>query len=231
MSEIPPIDVAPGVHVRTVVGATGSFSLGEFEGGSATPLHHHTREQADVGIAGVFDLQVGTHVETIGPGAGLIVPANVDHSIQNRRGGVVTAIEFHTVRRPDLVPPRPTVTFPASPEPVAIPNSHMLVKNPVGAIRGETCTLSMRRLQSRIAPTTIEAGDAELFIYVTSGAVDLGESGTAQHVASGTLVVVPAHGRVRATATGTSGATLVEFVPARIDASAGALPPHTQHDR
>lgn len=33
MREVPAVDVAPGVHVRTVVGTTGSFSVGEFEAG------------------------------------------------------------------------------------------------------------------------------------------------------------------------------------------------------
>ena len=114
MSAVSPIELAPGVQVRTVVGATGSFSIGEFDTGSAAVLHHHTREQADVGITGGFDMTLGTHVEELGPGAGVIVPSNVAHSIANKRGGVMTVIEFHTVRRPDLVPPRPALTFPAS---------------------------------------------------------------------------------------------------------------------
>ncbi len=109
--------------MRTVVGTTGSFSIGEFDSGSAAVLHHHTREQADVGITGVFDVTLGTHVEPLGPGAAVIVPPNVAHSIANKGGGVMTVIEFHTVRRPDLVPPRPALTFPASPEPVAVPDT------------------------------------------------------------------------------------------------------------
>jgi hypothetical protein len=55
MAAVPPIDVAPGVHVRTVVGPPRSFSVGDFESGSAAPLDHHTHEQTDVGI-GVLDM-------------------------------------------------------------------------------------------------------------------------------------------------------------------------------
>jgi mannose-6-phosphate isomerase-like protein (cupin superfamily) len=130
MTQVSPVDVAPGVHVRTVVGTTGSFSIGDFDAGSAAVLHHHTREQADVGIAGVFDMTIGTHEEALGPGAGVIVPADVAHSIANKRGGVMTVIEFHTVRRPDLVPPRPPMTFPSSAEPVPVPAGRRLIVLP-----------------------------------------------------------------------------------------------------
>jgi quercetin dioxygenase-like cupin family protein len=73
-------------------------------------VHHHTREQADFGISGTFDVTLGSHVESVGAGAGFIIPADVMHSIANRQGGVAIIIEFHTVRRPDLVPPRPAMT-------------------------------------------------------------------------------------------------------------------------
>ena len=105
MREVPPIDVAPGLHVRTVVGSTGSFSLADFDAGGVAPVHHHTREQADVGISGVFDVTLGNHIEPVGPGAGVIIPPNVTHSIANVRGGVMTIIEFHTGPAPG---PRPS---------------------------------------------------------------------------------------------------------------------------
>src|SRR5436190_3560650 len=66
MSELAPVDLAPGVHVRTAVGATGSVSVGDFDSGSAAVLHHHTREQADIGLTGTFDMTIGAHVEKLG---------------------------------------------------------------------------------------------------------------------------------------------------------------------
>ena len=156
MSELSPIDLAPGVHVRTVVGATGSVSIGEFEPGSAAVLHHHTREQADVGLTGTFDMTIGTHVEKLGLDMGVIVPSNVAHSIANKGTGVMTVVEFHTVPRPDLVPPRPAMTFPSSPEPVSIPDQSPLVvrfdppaTEMAQSIVGKTCTMTWRRLASR----------------------------------------------------------------------------------
>src|SRR5262245_39875788 len=65
MSEVPAVDLAPGVHVRTVVGTTGSVSVGDFDSSGTAPLHHHTREQADIGITGTLDMTVGTHVEAL----------------------------------------------------------------------------------------------------------------------------------------------------------------------
>src|SRR6476660_4429989 len=160
MSELSPIDLAPGVHVRTVVGATGSVSIGEFEPGSAAVLHHHTREQADVGLTGAFDMTIGTHVEKLGPDMGVIVPSNVAHSIANKGTGVMTVVEFHTVPRPDLVPPRPAMTFPSSAVPASVPEGRALVKQidgpggPTNAspMIGETCIMRWRRL-ARGAPT------------------------------------------------------------------------------
>jgi quercetin dioxygenase-like cupin family protein len=228
MREVPSIDVAPGVHVRTVVGSTGSFSLGDFDAGGVAPLHHHTREQADVGISGVFDVTLGNHVEAVGPGAGVIIPPNVTHSIANVRGGVMTIIEGHTVPRPDLVPPRPTMTFPASPEPAALPGDRKIVvqldksdREQSGAattIVGETSTLAWRRLETGAAPTNIPAARmrGELFVYIVRGDAGLFVSGKEQRVGAGTLVVIPAAEQgVRMRAIGTTDVAIVEFSPER----------------
>src|SRR5262245_65519138 len=83
MRDVPHIDLAAGVRVRTVVGSTGSFSVADFDPGAAAVLHHHTREQADVGIDGVFDMVIAGRVEPLGPGAGVIVPPDVAHSTRN----------------------------------------------------------------------------------------------------------------------------------------------------
>ena len=128
MRRVPAIELAPRVHVRTVVGTTGSFSLADFDSGGAAVLHHHTREQADVGITGVLDMTIGTRVEPLGPGRGVIVPPNVEHSIANARGGTMTVIEFHTVPRPDVVPPRPAMTFPSSPVAASVPEGRELFR-------------------------------------------------------------------------------------------------------
>lgn len=201
MEQVSPVDVAPGVHVRTVVGTTGSVSVGDFDPGSAAVLHHHTREQADVGLAGVFDMTIGTHEEKLGPGQGVIVPADVAHSIANNGAAVMTVIEFHTVRRPDLVPPRPAMTFPAKPEPVPVPSARRFVVSFDGrsgatgqAIRGETCTLVLRvGTSGSIFP--LDAARGELFAYVIAGDAELIWPGGDVKVTPGMLIVVPVGGR------------------------------------
>src|SRR4029079_3764661 len=87
LPSIPSIELVPGVHVHTVVGATGSVSFGEFDSAGVAPLHHHTREQEDVGCAGQLDMTIGANVESLGPGSGVIVPPNVRHSIANLHKG------------------------------------------------------------------------------------------------------------------------------------------------
>jgi mannose-6-phosphate isomerase-like protein (cupin superfamily) len=226
MSELSPIDLAPGVHVRTVVGATGSVSIGEFEPGSAAVLHHHTREQADVGIAGTFDMTIGTHVEKLGLDMGVIVPSNVAHSIANKGTGVMTVVEFHTVPRPDLVPPRPAMTFPSSPEAVPIPDQAPLVVRfdpPATAmaqsIVGKTCTMTFRRLSRDAKPADVQAAGTELLIYVLRGTlqleyIGLQVMGSPQRVTAGTVIIIPAHQRLRLQSADTEVA-LVEFSPER----------------
>jgi len=225
MSKIPSTEPAPGVHLHTVIGATGSMSLCEFGPGAASSRHHHTREQVDVGVTGTVDMTLGAHVEKIGPGSGVIVPPDVEHLIANPGNALMTLIEFHPVRRPDLVPPLPAITFAQSPNPVSVPDGRTLVAKldqPSGGsvdaprtIRGETCALTWRPLPRRVTPPEIQATAVEVFIYVVRGDADLGHVPLPQRVSPGTLVLVPARQRVTLQAVGPADAAIVEFRPAR----------------
>ncbi|HKW00091.1 MAG TPA: cupin domain-containing protein [Vicinamibacterales bacterium] len=220
MSELSPIDVAPGVHVRTLVGPTGSVSIGEFEPGSAAVLHHHTREQADVGLTGTFDMTIGTHVEKLGPDMGVIVPSNVAHSIANKTAGEMTVLEFHTVPRPDLVPPRPAMTFPSSPEAVPVPDSPMIVKldlprtETAQGITGKTCTMTWHRLGQGAKPADVQAQGTELLVYVIRGSLQIDGTNPPQTAKAGSVIMVPAHQHARLQALDTE-VMLVDFSPAR----------------
>jgi hypothetical protein len=46
MSEVPAIDLAPGVRVRTVVGSIGSFSFGDFDAGGVPAAEQGVRMRA-----------------------------------------------------------------------------------------------------------------------------------------------------------------------------------------
>lgn len=227
MREVPAAQLTKGFLGRTVVGATGSFTLGEFEDGAGAPLHHHEREQVNVGLEGVMEMGLGTHTEPLPAGAAVITPANVRHAIRNRSGARLVSLEFHTIRRPDLVPPRPRplVPYPVSPEPVAIPDDRTLVvqlaapDQPAGVakvIRGETCTVAWRRLSAGgTADLAPERNRAELFVYVARGEAELTGSGVAQRVAAGSLILIPGHlQKVMLKAAGQADVALVEFRPA-----------------
>jgi mannose-6-phosphate isomerase-like protein (cupin superfamily) len=225
MSQIPAIDLAPGVRVRTVVGTVASFSVAEFEPGSAAVLHHHTREQADISLAGSFDMTIGERVEKLAPGYGVVVPPNVAHSIANKGSERMSVIEFHTVRRPDLVPPRPPITFPASEKPVSLADGRQLIypldrpirESPFSAywLRGETCMLAWRRLSSGTGAVEIRARDVEYFVYVVRGELNLKNGDSQERIREGTLVVIPAQGIVTIQAAGPAGAAVAEFTPER----------------
>jgi mannose-6-phosphate isomerase-like protein (cupin superfamily) len=200
MSAVPSVDIAPGVRFRTVVGSTASFSLAEFDAGSATATHHHTREQVDVGLTGTFDMTIGSRVEALAPGAGVIVPANVSHAIANKQGGVMTLVEFHTVRRPDLVPPRPAMTYPASPKPVEPGPGPFVAQLDVsdrarggdGTLRAQTSRLAWQRLAQNGAPIEFPAAKVERFVYIVRGMAEAMAQRNAQRVGPGTLIVIPA---------------------------------------
>jgi len=224
MSEVPAIDLAPGVRVRTVVGTTGSFSIGDFEPGSAAVLHHHTREQANIAVIGEFDYTLDDRVEKLAPGFGVVVPPNVRHSLANRGSQRATVIEFHTVRRLDLVPPRPEMTWPASETRAKLTTGRQLVypldrpyrESPFAAnsMGGETCLLSLRRL-TRPLPVEIRAGTVERFVYVIRGEIRLTTPESTQQLSAGALVVVPAGTAITVQALGGEVGALAEFMPAR----------------
>jgi mannose-6-phosphate isomerase-like protein (cupin superfamily) len=224
MSDVPAIDLAPGVHVRTVVGTTGSFSIGEFEPGSSAVLHHHTREQADIALTGTFDITLEDRVEKLDMGFGVVVPADVNHSIANKTSERATVIEFHTVRRLDLVLPRTEMTFPATGKAATLTTGRPLVyaldrpyrESPfsTNTMGGETCQLALRRL-TRPLPVEISAGAVERFVYVIRGAIRMNAPEGTQQIGAGTLIVIPARTAITVQAFGPETGALAEFVPAR----------------
>lgn len=228
MRDVPAAQLSAGFLGRTVVGATGSFTYAEFDDGAGAALHHHTREQVNVGIDGVMEMGIGTHTEPLPVGTAVVTPANVRHAIRNRSGGKRISLEFHTIRRPDLTPPRPrpAVPYPVAPEPVAVPDDRLLAvplasaTQPPGVakvISGETCTVAWRRLVPGATATDLapSKASAELFVYVASGEADVTAPGLSRRVSAGTLVIVPGQQEhVMVKATGSADVALVEFRPA-----------------
>jgi mannose-6-phosphate isomerase-like protein (cupin superfamily) len=227
MKDVPATTLGKGFIFRQIVGATGSFSFAELEPGAGSAGHHHTREQANVGIDGVLDMAIGEHREPLPVGAGVITPPNVRHGIRNSSDRRLLSLEFHTIQRPDLTPsrPRPAVPHPMAAEPVPVSDDAKLVvqlasePQPHGVaktITGETCALSWRRLAAGAASVDLgPARGTEMFVYVASGDVDLAGASLKVRVSAGTLILIPAkEEHVSLKAVGKGDVTLVEFTPA-----------------
>ena len=193
----------------------------------ASARHHHTREQANIAITGEFDMTLGEKVEKLGPGLGVIVPPNVPHSVANKGADRATLIEFHTVRRPDLVPPRPAIAFPKSDAPAPVAAGRQLIHRMDGPIRespfsamwqrGETCLLAWRRLHAGTGRVELRAGSVERFVYLVRGGLTLTSAAGAEQIGAGTLVVVPAGATITIQSAGPEMAAVAEFIPAVLE--------------
>ena len=227
MKDVPPNTLTNGFVFRQIVGAAGSFSFAELEPGAGSAGHHHTREQANVGIDGVMDLGIGDHREPLPFGAAVITPPNVRHGIRNASDRRLLSLEFHTIPRPDLTParPRPAVPYPAAAEAVPVPEGKKLVVQLASdsrahgvakSITGETCSLSWRRLVPGAAAVDVMPQPGiETFVYVASGEAELVGKGIQQRVGSGSLVLIPGSERnVTFRAAAGADVALVEFKPA-----------------
>lgn len=216
MRSVPPLGLDKPLRVHTVVGLTGSASFAEFDSGGVTgPLHHHTREQVDVGLTGTVEASVGSHVEQLSGGYAVVIPADVSHSFANPHSGLVTAIEFHTVRRPDLLPGYPALTFPSSSKAVAVADNRALGKrintSSGETLKGRTCVVRWRWVGSTVdlhpRPTR-----TELFVYVAKGGTKLTAAGRTHLVSEGSLIIIPAelaHARIESA--DRSKAAVIEF--------------------
>jgi len=228
MRDVPETTLGKGFIFRQVVGATGSFSFAELEPGAGGSPHHHTREQANVGIDGAMAIAIGEHIEPLPVGAGVITPPNVRHGIRNTSGERLISLEFHTIQRPDLTPlrPRPAVPYPVAAEPVPVPGEKELVVQLSSAaqghgigktIQGETCTLAWRRLAAKGGAVDLvpSRASAELFVYVVSGEAELAAKGVTERVTAGMLILIPAsQEHVTIKSSGAADVSLVEFRPA-----------------
>lgn len=227
MKDVPATTLGKGFVFRQIVGGTGSFSFAEMEPGAGSAGHHHTREQANVGIDGVMDMGIGEHREPLPIGAAVITPPNVRHGVRNAAATRLLSLEFHTIQRPDLTPlrPRPAVPYPVAPQPVAVPDDTKLVVQlasegqPHGVaktITGETCALSWRRLVTGgAAVDLVPARGIETFVYVVNGEAELTAKGVNQRVGAGMMILIPAtEEHVMLKAAGNGDVALVEFKPA-----------------
>jgi mannose-6-phosphate isomerase-like protein (cupin superfamily) len=125
--DIPMVTIREGMRRGVVAGKTISVSIDELDprfikGSPPESAHHHTHEQADFGLAGTLEVYVDGQRSPVGPMMISMVPPDALHTVTKVMGpGTVRSLEFSAVRREDLLPDRPKVQFPASPEPKSVP--------------------------------------------------------------------------------------------------------------
>ena len=215
MRAVSAVDLSDRVHIRTIVGPTSSVSVGELDSGAVVPAHHHTREQADITLRGQMTVTLGSHVAALPMGVGVLIPIDVTHSLENPGPGRTLAIEFHTVPRPDLVPPRTPITFPSAAVDAPVGDVSRLIAR-MNADSGATLDGSACEVRWRTVRTAVDVHPAptptEWFVYVARGMAEVEAAGASVPIREGMLLMVPASmAHVRLRAVGNSEVNVIEF--------------------
>ena len=211
LSAMPWTELRAGLRGKTVVGSVGSVTFFEIDPGVSTNPHHHTREQVNVGLVGTPHLIVDGRSHPLPRLTTVITPSEVAHSATNISRTTATALEFHTARRLDFVPPMPRVTFPAAPEPRHLAPSERILtafdtlQAAPGTARGSTSALSLHRLRGDGAMAIANDGD-EHILFVVDGEGTIGST----RLAAGYVAAVPPSSRSIEIRTG-AGLTVLEF--------------------
>ena len=98
LESVPPIQLFPGVRLRTPYGQNLMLSYVEIDDGAVVPTHQHPHEQAGMVLRGRLELTIGDETRTLGEGEMFIVPPNTPHRAASAGGPVVVLDVFSPVR-------------------------------------------------------------------------------------------------------------------------------------
>ena len=82
-SDLPEVELAPGVRSRPLVGANLLASFVRYDPRSAAPLHAHTEEQVFIVVEGELEMTLGGEVRVMRAGDAALIPAWVEHSVRS----------------------------------------------------------------------------------------------------------------------------------------------------
>jgi quercetin dioxygenase-like cupin family protein len=221
----PALEVNANLRIHKVMGQIGTFMVAEFAPGFKPAPHHHTHDQVNVGISGVYHVVTTTQPYQVSLLRGLLVPPDVQHGNQVTADALAPVlIEFQPVRRTDFPPERERVTFPmastATPPPAENLELDFRAESAawqrlpsgarVNAKKGIAAAVAAWEIPaSAKVPIDIRSQlpAAELFVYVIDGLVEA-RAGSDRHAASAGILIVTPPGapplQVRSTGGGTS---------------------------
>ena len=78
--ELPSKEVLPGIQLRSVDLKNLMMTFVEYAEGSDVPRHHHPYEQITYVLDGSLEVIVGDEQRVLGPGEGVRVPPDAEHS-------------------------------------------------------------------------------------------------------------------------------------------------------
>ena len=98
IDSVPPIEVFPGVRMRTPFGKNLMLSYVEIEEGALVTTHQHPHEQGGVVLTGRLSLTIGEVTRTLGPGEMYIIPPETPHRASAVGGRCIVMDVFSPVR-------------------------------------------------------------------------------------------------------------------------------------
>ena len=113
IDSVPPIELSPGVRLRTPYGKNLMLSYVEIEEGAVVPLHQHPHEQGGVVLSGRLELTIGGETRELGPGQMYIIPPDTPHRATAVGGRAVVMDVFSPVREDYAARTKPPSAAPA----------------------------------------------------------------------------------------------------------------------
>jgi quercetin dioxygenase-like cupin family protein len=98
VNKIQPIEISPGIRIRTPHLNHLMLSYLEMEEGTVVPAHNHPHEQGGVLLKGKLELTIGDEVRVVEPGSLFLIPANVPHKARAVSGPVIVLDVFSPIR-------------------------------------------------------------------------------------------------------------------------------------
>ncbi len=79
--KVNPVEIVPGVRIRTLWGDKVMMSLIETDPHTDVPEHTHPHEQAGMVLEGEFDMTIGGERQTMKRGMSYVIPGGVPHAL------------------------------------------------------------------------------------------------------------------------------------------------------